>query len=87
MKNKSPKKTLHPSHKKRIQVFITRFKKLQGTPHYVAKGMAIGIFIGVTPTIPFHMIFGSIFLGLPFVLISYLITYKIMSRNQTEGEE
>jgi hypothetical protein len=34
--------------------FIDRFKKLSGDPHYVGMGMAIGVFIGVTPTFPFH---------------------------------
>ena len=36
--------------------FIDRFKKLQGDPHYVAMGMAIGIFVSITPTIPFHTV-------------------------------
>lgn len=34
--------------------FTDRFRKLSGDPHYVGKGMAIGVFIGVTPTFPFH---------------------------------
>jgi len=34
--------------------FIERFKNLQGDPHYIALGMAIGVLIGVTPTFPFH---------------------------------
>ncbi len=37
-----------------IRAFLDRVKKLKGDPTYVAKGMAIGVFIGVTPTIPFH---------------------------------
>ena len=37
-----------------IKTFLSRVKKLEGDPTYVAKGMAIGVFIGVTPTIPFH---------------------------------
>ncbi len=37
-----------------IKTFLNRVKKLEGDPTYVAKGMAIGVFIGVTPTIPFH---------------------------------
>ena len=37
-----------------IRAFLGRVKKLKGDPTYVAKGMAIGVFIGVTPTIPFH---------------------------------
>jgi uncharacterized protein (DUF2062 family) len=45
--------------------FIEHAKKLQGDPHYVAMGMAIGVFIGITPTIPFHTV---IALALAFVL-------------------
>jgi uncharacterized protein (DUF2062 family) len=39
-----------------INGFIERVKKLDGDPHYVAMGMAIGVFIGVTPTMPFHTV-------------------------------
>ena len=35
-------------------LLVTRFKELQGDPHYVALGMAIGVFVAITPTIPFH---------------------------------
>ena len=37
-----------------VRAFLDRVKKLNGDPTYVAKGMAIGVFVGVTPTIPFH---------------------------------
>ena len=33
---------------------VSHVKNLQGNPHYVAMGMAIGVFVGVTPTFPFH---------------------------------
>ncbi|MBC2695776.1 MAG: DUF2062 domain-containing protein [Desulfobacteraceae bacterium] len=51
--------------REKIQPFITRFKQLNGDPHYVALGMAIGVFISVTPTIPFHT---AIALALAFIL-------------------
>lgn len=35
---------------------IHQFKTLNGDPHYVAMGMAIGVFIAITPTIPFHTV-------------------------------
>ena len=38
----------------KVKQFVTRVKSLQGDPNYIARGMAIGVFIGVTPTIPFH---------------------------------
>jgi len=41
--------------KKRTK-FIEKIKNLHGDPHFVAMGMAIGVFVGITPTIPFHTI-------------------------------
>ncbi|MCG8472259.1 MAG: DUF2062 domain-containing protein [Desulfobacterales bacterium] len=40
--------------KKHFFSLIEKIKRLQGNPHYVAMGMAIGVFVGITPTIPFH---------------------------------
>lgn len=42
--------------KDRIKALYFRIKDLQGDPRYIATGMAIGVFVSVTPTIPFHMI-------------------------------
>lgn len=42
--------------KKRFKKFYDKFISLKGAPESIALGMAIGIFIGVTPTIPFHTI-------------------------------
>ena len=39
-----------------IREFFERVKKLHGDPHYVAVGMAIGVFISITPTMPFHTV-------------------------------
>jgi len=40
--------------KRRGRDFYNRFISLKGEPGDIAMGMAIGVFIGVTPTIPFH---------------------------------
>lgn len=40
--------------KKRLKDFYDRFLSLKGDPRAIALGMAVGVFIGVTPTIPFH---------------------------------
>lgn len=40
--------------KKRFRNFYERFISLQGEPAQIAAGLAIGVFVGVTPTIPFH---------------------------------
>jgi uncharacterized protein (DUF2062 family) len=42
--------------KERLRRFISQVKSLKGDPRYIAKGMAIGVFVGVTPTIPFHTV-------------------------------
>ncbi len=42
--------------RKKFVAFIEKVKQLNGDPHFVAFGMAIGVFVAVTPTIPFHTI-------------------------------
>ena len=48
-----------------LKELYVRFRSLQGDPNYVALGMAIGVFVAVTPTIPFHTV---IAIGLAFIL-------------------
>jgi uncharacterized protein (DUF2062 family) len=40
--------------KRTIKYHWLKFRRLQGEPRSVALGAALGVFIGVTPTIPFH---------------------------------
>ena len=40
--------------KRIIRYHWLKFKRLQGEPRRVALGAALGVFIGFTPTIPFH---------------------------------
>lgn len=42
--------------KQNVRDFVKKAKTLQGEPHYIAMGMAIGVFISITPTIPFHTV-------------------------------
>jgi len=47
----------HPADMKlyrRLKIFYNSFISLSGEPRTIAMGMALGVFIGVTPTIPFH---------------------------------
>ena len=37
-----------------FRAFYHRFVSLRGEPRAIAAGMALGVFVGVTPTIPFH---------------------------------
>jgi uncharacterized protein (TIGR03546 family) len=39
---------------RRIRRFYERFINLKGDPASIAAALAIGVFVGVTPTIPFH---------------------------------
>jgi len=36
--------------------YYIKFKRLKGDPHSLALGTAVGVFIGITPTIPFHTV-------------------------------
>lgn len=40
--------------RKRIRTFYERCISLKGDPGSIAAALAIGVFVGVTPTIPFH---------------------------------
>ena len=42
--------------KRRLREFHARFLSLRGEPGHIAMGTAIGVFIGVTPTIPLHTV-------------------------------
>ena len=42
--------------RRKIRYCYLRLRRLKGDPRKIAWGMALGVFIGVTPTIPFHMI-------------------------------
>lgn len=34
--------------------YFLRIRRLRGTPRFLAGGTAVGVFVGFTPTIPFH---------------------------------
>jgi len=36
--------------------YLLKLLRLRGTPRSIAMGAAIGVFIGITPTIPFHTV-------------------------------
>jgi uncharacterized protein (DUF2062 family) len=42
--------------KRFFRYYYIRFIRLRGEPDAVARGLAIGVFIGITPTIPLHTI-------------------------------
>ncbi|OPY86037.1 MAG: hypothetical protein A4E72_01752 [Syntrophus sp. PtaU1.Bin208] len=42
--------------RQRMQNFYQQFLSLKGDPTSIACGMAMGVFVGITPTIPFHTV-------------------------------
>lgn len=42
--------------RERINQLLVRMRQLQGNPHYVAMGMAVGIFISIMPIIPLQTV-------------------------------
>jgi hypothetical protein len=42
--------------KRLVRYHWLKFRRLQDDPRKIAGGMALGIFIGITPTIPFHTV-------------------------------
>jgi len=45
---------MHP--KRLSRLYYLKFKRLKGSPQALAKGTAIGTFLGITPIIPLHTI-------------------------------
>ena len=56
LKHEKTEMEKRPPLKEQLKSFWHKIKKLQGEPRYIATGMAIGVFIGITPTIPFHTV-------------------------------
>ena len=51
--------------KRKIRLLYLRLMRLRGKPEEVAGGLAIGVFIGMTPTVPLHTVLS--------VLIAFLL--------------
>ncbi|MDK2848914.1 MAG: uncharacterized protein PWP34_2267 [Desulfuromonadales bacterium] len=48
---------------RQIKLLVVRFLRLRGAPEEIAKGLALGIFIGLTPTFGFQMVL-AVFLAI-----------------------
>ncbi len=70
--------------KRTARFYYLKLIRLQGEPRYLAKGVAVGVFIGITPTIPLHTI---LILALAFALrtskISALLASWVVSNPLT----
>ncbi len=42
--------------RERFSQMLVRMRQLEGNPHYIALGMAVGIFVSITPIIPLQTI-------------------------------
>ncbi len=51
--------------RERFGQMLVRMRQLEGNPHYLALGMALGIFVSITPIIPFQTL---VAIGLAFVV-------------------
>lgn len=63
MENREPKKDGNSKSpgarwKRRFRLLYLRILRLRGQPEEVAGGMAIGVAIGFTPTVPLHLVLG-----------------------------
>ncbi len=53
MRNRYEKKPpVFTGPRERLGQMLVRMRQLEGTPHYLALGMAVGIFVSITPIIP-----------------------------------
>lgn len=50
--------------KRTIRYYYLKLLRLQGDPHSLAMGIAIGLLVGVTPTIPLHTLLILLLVGL-----------------------
>lgn len=70
--------------KRTARFYYLKLIRLRGEPRYLARGVALGVFIGVTPTIPLHTI---LILPLAFLLrtskISALLSSWVVSNPLT----
>jgi hypothetical protein len=62
--------------KRTARFYYLKFLRLRGEPDYLAKGVALGVFIGITPTIPLHT---ALILALAFPLRASKISSLLAS--------
>jgi uncharacterized protein (DUF2062 family) len=62
--------------KRTARFYYLKFLRLRGEPVYLAKGVALGVFIGITPTSPLHT---ALILALAFLLRASKISSLLAS--------
>ncbi len=70
--------------KRTARFYYLKFIRLRGEPRHLARGVALGVFIGITPTIPLHTI---LILAMAFILrtskVSALLASWVVSNPLT----
>ncbi len=56
-----------------LKYYWVRLTRLRGDPRKLAWGMALGVFVGITPTVPFHMV--TVLTLAPLLRISVVTAY------------
>ncbi len=80
------KKRLSPSRTARY--YYLRFLRLKGDPRAIARGVALGTFIGITPTLPLHTVL--ILISAPLLranLVAALLAATVVSNPLTFGPQ
>jgi len=66
-----------------LRYYLLKLKRLRGDPASLARGVALGVFTGITPTIPLHTI-SIIVLSFPFranKISAIFATQSLICRN------
>jgi len=56
-----------------LRYYWLRLIRLRGDPRKLALGMALGVFVGITPTVPFHMV--AVLTLAPLLRVSMVTAY------------
>lgn len=56
-----------------LRYYWLRLSRLRGDPRKLAWGMALGVFVGITPTVPFHMV--TVLTLAPLLRVSVVTAY------------
>lgn len=65
--------------KTKISVYVQRFKELQGSPSYLARGLAVGVFVGFAPVMPLKtMMILAITVSIPSSTVAAILVCTII---------
>lgn len=74
-----PKKKVLLKIKSRIIAFVQRFKELQGSPSYLARGTVVGVFVGFAPVMPLKtMMILAITVSIPSSTVAAILVCTII---------